>query len=103
LLDFIRAKAALALDMNGEMPQLSAHPGVHLINAYHPLLLLHNKAHQKPTIPTNIILNRKDRILIISGPNAGGKTVTMKTIGLLQIMTQAGLLIPAAAHSEIGM
>lgn len=101
--DFIRAKALLAVDMNGEMPRLSPHPGVHLVKAFHPLLLLHNQNAGKPTIPLNITLDREQRILIISGPNAGGKTVSMKTIGLLQLMAQAGLLIPVDPISEIGI
>ena len=101
--DYIRAKALLAKDMNGNMPRLSPHPMVQLIRAYHPLLLLHNKQHQKPTIPLTLTLDRQNRILIISGPNAGGKTVSMKTIGLLQLMCQAGLLIPADESSEVGI
>lgn len=103
LYDFIRAKALLAIDMNAEMPALSPHPGVHLVKALHPLLYLYNKEHNKPTYPLNITLDRTNRILIISGPNAGGKTVSMKTVGLLQLMTQAGLLIPADPASEIGI
>ncbi len=103
LFDFIRAKALLAQDMNGQMPQLSPHPGLNLIKAFHPLLLLHNKKEGKATIPTNITLDRNNRILIISGPNAGGKTVTMKTVGLLQLMVQAGLLIPVDARTEMGI
>ncbi|HRO43994.1 MAG TPA: DNA mismatch repair protein MutS, partial [Flavipsychrobacter sp.] len=79
LYDFIRAKALLAKDMNAQMPGLSPHPGFHLVKAFHPLLLLHNNQSGKQTVPTNITLDRNNRILIISGPNAGGKTVTMKT------------------------
>jgi len=101
--DYIRAKALLAIDINGNLPRLSPHPVVQLIKAYHPLLLLHNKQSHKPTIPLNITLDRQNRILIISGPNAGGKTVSMKTVGLLQLMAQAGLLIPADENSEIGI
>jgi DNA mismatch repair protein MutS2 len=63
------------------------------------LLYLYNRKNQKPTIPTNISLNDKDRLLVISGPNAGGKTVTMKTVGLLQLMIQSGLLIPVHPDS----
>lgn len=101
--DYIRAKALLARDMDASMPSISPHPGTHLIKAYHPLLLLHNKAQGKPTFPLTISINKDNRILMISGPNAGGKTVSMKTIGLLQTMTQAGLLIPADDTSEIGI
>ncbi|MGN6567468.1 MAG: endonuclease MutS2, partial [Flavipsychrobacter sp.] len=64
LYDFIRAKALLAIDMQGNMPQLSPHPGVHLIKAHHPLLYLHNKQNNKPTIPLNITLDRNSRILV---------------------------------------
>jgi len=101
--DYIRAKALLAIDMNGNMPRLSQHPTVQLVKAYHPLLYLHNKQSNKTTIPLNISLDRQQRILIISGPNAGGKTVSMKTVGLLQLMAQAGLLISADDNSEIGI
>ncbi len=101
--DYIRAKGLLAIDMGAYMPRISPHPGLHLIKAYHPLLLLRNKAANKPTIPLNLTLDRQNRILIISGPNAGGKTVSMKTVGLLQLMAQAGLLIPADENSEIGI
>ena len=101
--DYIRAKALLATDMNASMPRLSPHPMVQLIKACHPLLYLHNKHSKKTTIPLNITLDRQNRILIISGPNAGGKTVAMKTVGLLQLMAQAGLLIPADENSEIGV
>ena len=103
LFDFIRAKGILANDMNAEMPRLSAHPGLQLVKAFHPLLLLHNKQQGKTTVPLNITLDRQNRLLIISGPNAGGKTVSMKTVGLLQLMAQAGLLIPADPSSEIGI
>ena len=101
--DFIRAKARLAEDMNGNFPQLVDKSHVLLRQAYHPLLYLYNRKNQKPTIPTNISLNDKDRLLVISGPNAGGKTVTMKTVGLLQLMIQSGLLIPVHPDSELGI
>ena len=103
LYDFIRAKAVFAQDIDGNMPRLNANPGLDLIKARHPLLLIHNKNNNKPTIPLNIKLDRHQRILIISGPNAGGKTVTMKTTGLIQMMAQSGLLIPVDSRSEIGI
>lgn len=103
LYDFIRAKALLAVDLNADMPRLSLHPVTELVKAVHPLLLLHNKSVGKPTIPLNITLDRQNRILMISGPNAGGKTVSMKTVGLLQLMFQAGLLVPADPQSEMGI
>jgi len=101
--DFIRAKARLAIDMNANFPQLLDKAHVLLRQAYHPLLYLYNRKNQKPTIPTNISLNEKDRLLVISGPNAGGKTVTMKTVGLLQLMIQSGLLVPVHPDSEMGI
>lgn len=101
--DFIRAKARLAVDMNGEYPGLTEKAHVHLRDAYHPLLYLYNKEAQKPTIPVQLTLDEKAHILVISGPNAGGKTVTMKTVGLLQLMLQSGLLVPVHPASEFGI
>jgi DNA mismatch repair protein MutS2 len=101
--DFISAKAKLAIDINGNYPLLHDKAHIHLIQAYHPLLYLYNQKNKKPTIPTNIELNEEHRILVISGPNAGGKTVTLKTVGLLQLMIQSGLLIPVHPNSELGI
>jgi len=101
--DFINAKAKLALDMNGQLPELADKAHVHLIDAYHPLLYLYNKASGKKTIPVTLTLDEKNRILVISGPNAGGKTVTMKTIGLNQMMLQSGLLVPVHPDSQMGI
>jgi DNA mismatch repair protein MutS2 len=101
--DFIRAKARLANDMSANFPKLMDKAHVDLRQAYHPLLYLYNQRNKKPTIPTNISLNEKERLLVISGPNAGGKTVTMKTVGLLQLMIQSGLLIPVHPDSELGI
>ncbi|MDB5192110.1 MAG: mismatch repair protein MutS [Segetibacter sp.] len=101
--DFIRAKALLASDMNGEYPNVIDKAHIELRDAYHPLLLLYNKKSGKRTIPVNITLNDKNRILVISGPNAGGKTVTMKTVGLNQMMLQSGLLVPVHPASVMGI
>jgi DNA mismatch repair protein MutS2 len=101
--DFIRAKARLAGDMNANFPLLTDTAHVHLRQAYHPLLYLYNLKSKKPTIPIDITLDEKDRLLVISGPNAGGKTVTMKTVGLLQLMIQSGLLVPVHPDSEMGI
>jgi DNA mismatch repair protein MutS2 len=101
--DFIRAKAKLAADINGEYPTVSDRPGVHLVQASHPLLYLYNLKSAKPTIPVSITLDENGRVLVISGPNAGGKTVTLKTIGLLQMMVQSGLLVPVHPSSEFGI
>lgn len=101
--DFIRGKAKLALDMNGQLPNLIDKAHIHLIEAYHPLLFLYNKTSGKKTIPVSVTLDDKSRILVISGPNAGGKTVTMKTIGLNQLMLQSGLLVPVSPLSTMGI
>jgi DNA mismatch repair protein MutS2 len=101
--DFIRAKAKFGVDVNGIYPELVDKSQVDLIKAYHPLLLLYNRKQAKPTIPVTLKLDEKSRILVISGPNAGGKTVTLKTIGLLQMMVQAGLLVPVAPGSVFGI
>lgn len=99
--DFIRAKAKLAADYNGEFPVVIDKAHVHLVSAYHPLLYIYNQRNKKPTIPLTITLDDSQRILVISGPNAGGKTVSMKTIGLLQMMVQSGLLVPVHPLSLI--
>ncbi|HTE12774.1 MAG TPA: hypothetical protein VK645_17465, partial [Chitinophagaceae bacterium] len=101
--DFICAKAKLAIDVNGNYPQLVDKAHVHLVQAYHPLLYLYNQRDKKPTIPTNISLDERNRILVVSGPNAGGKTVTLKTVGLLQLMLQSGLLVPVQPSSQMGI
>ena len=101
--DFIRAKARLAVEMQATLPQLSDRSEIKLIAARHPLLLLYNQKNNKPTIPTQLTLDDRNRILVISGPNAGGKTVTMKTVGLLQLMVQSGLLVPVHPDSSFGL
>ncbi|HUZ58081.1 MAG TPA: hypothetical protein VMU83_04810 [Hanamia sp.] len=101
--DFIRAKAILAMSYNGNMPALTENAKLKLINAVHPLLFIYNEKIKKPTIPVTISLDGSSRILVISGPNAGGKTVTLKTVGLLQMMLQAGLLVSCDHDSELGI
>ena len=101
--DFIRAKAKLAVDINGQFPMIVDKAQVSLKEAYHPLLYLYNKQTGKTTIPVDLSLQDKNRILVISGPNAGGKTVSMKTVGLLQLMIQSGLLVPVNPNSEFGI
>jgi DNA mismatch repair protein MutS2 len=101
--DFIRAKARLATDIKGEYPVVVDKAHVQLVKAYHPLLLLYNQRSGKQTIPVDLTLDESKRILVISGPNAGGKTVTLKTIGLLQMMVQSGLLVPVHPSSVFGI
>ena len=102
-LDFVRAKALFAIEVEGEMPTLIKEAKTKLINATHPLLYLSFKEDKKTVVPLNIHINDNLRIVLVSGPNAGGKSVCMKTVGLLQIMVQSGLLIPVHESSEVGI
>jgi DNA mismatch repair protein MutS2 len=102
-LDFVRAKALFAIDVEGDMPILLKDAKLKLTNARHPLLMLSFKAEKKTVVPLNIHINENLRVVLVSGPNAGGKSVCMKTVGLLQIMVQAGLLIPVDESSEVGI
>nr|WP_231388344.1 endonuclease MutS2 [Sphingobacterium hungaricum] len=103
-LDFVRAKALFALDIEAEMPELVKQAEFNLINARHPLLFLnHKKGNQGTVVPLNIKVDAIDRVILVSGPNAGGKSVCMKTVGLLQLMLQSGILIPADATSKVGV
>jgi DNA mismatch repair protein MutS2 len=101
--DFIRAKAKLAMEYNGNLPALHDKAFLKLVNGCHPLLFIYNEQQQKPTVPVDLSLGDKSRILVISGPNAGGKTVTLKTAGLLQMMLQSGLLVSCSPDSEFGI
>ncbi len=101
--DFIRAKAKLGVEMQANLPVITDKAVIYLKDAFHPLLLIYNKKNNKSTIPTHIRLDEKSRILVISGPNAGGKTVTLKTVGLMQLMVQCGLLVPVHPDSEFGL
>lgn len=101
-LDFINAKVRLALKLDATRPALADEQHIELLNAYHPLLLLTNKAAGKTTIPQSLTMDKFSRMLVISGPNAGGKSITLKTVGLLQVMVQCGLLVPADASSHFG-
>ncbi|ASS49746.1 MAG: DNA mismatch repair protein MutS [Candidatus Fluviicola riflensis] len=100
-LDFINAKTKLALELNAVLPGIVRHTRIELIDAFHPILWKTNKQAGKPTLPQSLILDQNGRMLVISGPNAGGKSITLKTIGLLQIMLQAGLLVPVHENSQL--
>jgi len=103
-IDFVRAKALYAIDIEAQMPELSRKAEVYLENARHPLLLLGSNQHEKHTVvPLNLRIDEQDRVLLVSGPNAGGKSVCMKTVGLLQLMFQSGLLIPCEPTSKLGI
>ncbi|MGG8495082.1 endonuclease MutS2 [Tenacibaculum sp. TC6] len=99
-LDVVGAKAKYAKEINALLPKIHPEKRVFLRDAYHPILWRKNKAKNVETIPQTIELNDKQQIIVISGPNAGGKSITLKTIGLLQLMLQSGLLIPVHERSE---
>ena len=100
-LDVISAKASYALKINGLLPKISTHKKILLRDAYHPILLENNRKKNIKTIPQTLELNQERQIIVISGPNAGGKSITLKTIGLLQLMIQSGILIPVHERSEV--
>ena len=102
-IDFIRAKALTAITMDAIRPELCDHPHIDWVEAEHPLLRITLAKHGKKVVPLDIQLSREQRILIISGPNAGGKSVCLKTVGLLQYMLQCGMLIPVKRASRAGI
>ena len=100
-IDIIAAKTKYAESMDGLLPKISENRDLHLKDAYHPLLLLNNKEKGNTTYPQTIGLNEDSRIIVISGPNAGGKSITLKTVGLLQVMLQSGMLVPVHEYSRM--
>ncbi|UOE41697.1 DNA mismatch repair protein MutS [Chryseobacterium suipulveris] len=100
-LDLTRAKAKFAEMIGGVLPQINRHKTLRLKDAYHPLLLIRNRAENKQIFPQTLTLTEHNRILCISGPNAGGKSITLKTVGLLQLMIQSGILVPLHPKSEM--
>ena len=102
-IDFIRARAEFARLTSAIEPDVNAGPVVDWITARHPLLWLSLKKQDKPIVPLDIMLTSDRHILIISGPNAGGKSVCLKTVGLLQYMLQCGLSIPVSERSKVGV
>ena len=103
LMDFIRAKAKFSFDINACIPELKNHSTINWSKATHPLLFLSHKKQSKEVIPFDLELNNKKRILIISGPNAGGKSVCLKSVGLIQYMLQCGLAVPINRDSSTGI
>lgn len=101
-IDFIRAKAKLSIDLEADLPVLQAVPALQWKRAKHPLLIVSLRG-KREVIPLDINLNDTDRMLLVSGPNAGGKSVCLKTVGLLQYMLQCGLLIPVSPDSITGI
>ncbi|MBL4862241.1 MAG: DNA mismatch repair protein MutS, partial [Crocinitomicaceae bacterium] len=99
--DFINAKTLLAIALNCSLPKIHDELQIELIDAFHPILWKNNQAQKKPTFGQHVKLDKFSRMLVISGPNAGGKSITLKSVGLLQVMFQSGLLIPV--HPNSGM
>ena len=101
--DLIQAKAKLARQLKAERPKVLAKPHLGIKEGRHPLLYLKNKQLGKTTVPFDLQLFGKNRVLVLSGPNAGGKSIAMKSVGLLQLMFQCGMLVPVDAESEMGV
>lgn len=102
-IDFIHAKALFATEVEAHMPVLHREPVMEWYHATHPVLLLSLRRHDKEIVPLDIELNPSQRILIISGPNAGGKSVCLKTVGVVQYMAQCGVLPPLYENSHMGL
>ncbi len=102
-IDLIRAKAELARLVKGIEPDVEAYPHIDWIRACHPLLALSLEKQGKAVVPLDVMLTSDKRILIISGPNAGGKSVCLKTVGLVQYMLQCGLSVPVGERSRMGV
>ncbi|MFC6875936.1 endonuclease MutS2 [Flavobacterium myungsuense] len=99
-IDVIAAKAKYATRINGILPNITEERRLYFREAFHPILYLNNKQKNEITHPQTIELHQENRIIVISGPNAGGKTISLKTVGLLQLMLQSGILIPVHERSE---
>jgi DNA mismatch repair protein MutS2 len=101
--DLIQAKSRVSLKLKATKPIVKDLPMIKIYKGRHPLLFLKNVVLGKPTVPFSLTLGEKNRILVLSGPNAGGKSITMKSLGLLQLMVQSGLPVPADPLSEFGI
>lgn len=102
-LDFIRAKARFAIDIDARMPHISEHTEIEWYHAQHPVLLLSLRKQKREVVPLDIHLGGEKRILVISGPNAGGKSVCLKTVAIVQYMIQCGLLPVMYENSHVGI
>lgn len=101
--DFINAKARFALSINGDLPKIVDDKQIELKNAFHPILWKNNKELGKATYPQTVKLDKFSRMVVISGPNAGGKSITLKSVGVLQLMLQSGLLVPVHPDSTMSI
>lgn len=100
-MDFIAAKTQYANSIDGILPKITKKRELQLEEAYHPLLLAHNNENDEKTYPQDIELAEDNRIIVISGPNAGGKSITLKTVGLIQVMLQSGIMVPVHPYSRV--
>jgi len=100
-IDIIYAKAKYAKSINAISPKITTHQEIDLVNAYHPFASWSNKSEGITTFAQTITMTTESRIIVISGPNAGGKSITLKTVGLLQLMVQSGMLIPVHERSKL--
>lgn len=98
--DVVAAKAKYAYKINGLLPAITDKKELFFRDAFHPILFLNNLEKKEKTFPQTIELKNESRIIVISGPNAGGKTISLKTVGLLQLMLQCGILIPVHERSK---
>ena len=99
-IDVVAAKAKYARKINAVLPTITNEKELYFRDAFHPILYLNNLEKKEKTYPQTIELNNENRIIVISGPNAGGKTISLKTVGLLQLMLQCGILIPVHERSK---
>lgn len=99
--DFIQAKTRLCMELQCQLPSLNEEMETELIEAYHPILWKSNQLAGKKTFPQHVKMDKFSRMLVISGPNAGGKSITLKSVGLLQLMLQSGLLVPVHPNSRM--
>ncbi|WP_443634972.1 DNA mismatch repair protein MutS [Candidatus Marifrigoribacter sp. Uisw_064] len=99
-MDLLHAKSKYAVEIEGVLPLLTDKKRIFLKDAYHPILLVANRVRKEKTFPQTIELHEENRIIVISGPNAGGKSITLKTVGLLQVLLQSGMLVPVDPLSE---
>ncbi len=103
LMDFIKAKALYAIELKAILPELMNTAKIEWLQARHPILYMTHQLSGKPVVPLDITLSHENRILVISGPNAGGKSVCLQTVGLIQFMLQCGLLVPLLEGSKTGI
>lgn len=103
VLDFIRAKALFAVDVDGQLPVIEKNPEIDWFHALHPVLMLSLRQQGREAVPLNLRLDKEKRILVISGPNAGGKSVCLKTVAVVQYMMQCGVLPSLYSNSHMGI